>query len=202
MGSFTGIYGSQVLLCGQGGTSGTAQPRQVVISATSVKAAALASKQLLQENGGHTGDTCSCRISTCEASNTALLFRAPEQMQPVLPHNGIFTLSYGFLGCPPWWRALLQAQLSRGQVSPRCPAALAVGKLVSFLQPAISQDGMHHFDSQRRREDSVKQHCWQTRGPERWWRAAGEVAGHELFHPRSPAEHASVQRLGTELGQC
>lgn len=30
--SFTGIYGSQVLLCGQGDTSGTAQPCQVIIS--------------------------------------------------------------------------------------------------------------------------------------------------------------------------
>lgn len=33
-----------------------------------------------------------------------------------------------------------------------------------FLQPATPQDGIHHFDSQQCREDSLKQHHWRVRG--------------------------------------
>lgn len=64
---------------------------------------------------------CVSWINAYEAPNTPLLFKPAVQMQPVSPHNGIFTLSYSFLGCPPWWKVLLQAQLSLGEVStPAC----------------------------------------------------------------------------------
>lgn len=95
VGSFTGIYGSQVLLCGQRGTSGKAQPclSAHFTSATPAYAAALSSKQLPQEKGGGTENAGLCTwISTREAPDRALLFKAIVQMQPVSPHNGVFTL--------------------------------------------------------------------------------------------------------------
>lgn len=76
-GSFTGIYSSQVFLCGQGGPSGAAQPRQVVIntSATPVKAAALASEQLLRENGGAKEDVYPHSFVCPGSAHTKLLIK-------------------------------------------------------------------------------------------------------------------------------
>lgn len=124
-GSLTGIYSSQVLLCRQAGSSGAAQPRQVVMntSATPVKAAGIRAAPAGQWwwSGGRTSSQlCVPWVSTHEAPDAAQLFRATLQLCMVSWAVLLGGGSFSRCSCV-WTRA---APLL---------AALAAGQLVSFL---------------------------------------------------------------------
>lgn len=218
VGSFTGIYGSQALLCGREGTRATAQLCQVVISLLPPPW-----KQLPWHQSSFCREvvvalrTPACAAPRCPGSARAKLLTSLAQSwqyssKPQCRSSQFrHIMGYSLSNLVSWAVLLGGGSFSRHSClwvtfsTPACPAARAVGELVGFLQPAISQDRMHHFDLQWHREDSLKQHHWQMRGQL-------YLGGGDKWLGRWPAinfsTHAALQSthlfsaLGTELEQC